>query len=199
MSFSGSKNKFLILEKVWAGSAGIITRRHHSGEKCVGLSVSQDLWRFSERRSEESSLPVEWHQRRRQPAVFGVRPVPLLRLHVASHHVRGSAGRSHQRKHSKNPTDGSWTESDSDVSLWFSPTLIKSSSSSSSSSSVECHRVSVWGVSDGRGLLSVCWSASHHPGQHRSSSGLWEDPLQVLQVSQALPLAGTPVFCVCVW
>lgn len=57
-----------------------------------GSSVRQDLWRFGERRSEESSLRVERHQRRRQPAVSGVRPLPVLRLHVARHHVRRSAG-----------------------------------------------------------------------------------------------------------
>lgn len=47
----------------------------------------------------------------------------------------------------------------------------------------ERHRVVTWCVYDWSGLLAVCWSASHHSGQHRSCSGLWENSLQILQVS----------------
>lgn len=52
------------------------------------------------------------------------------------------------------------------------------------SSTLERHRVLVWCIYDRNGLLSVCWSASYHSGQHRSSSGFWKNPLQILQVSK---------------
>lgn len=47
---------------------------------------------------------------------------------------------------------------------------------------LERHWVSVWSFHDWDSLLSFCWSAPHHPGQHGARSRLWEDPIQVLQV-----------------
>ena len=47
---------------------------------------------------------------------------------------------------------------------------------------VECHWVSVWGLSDRRGLLPVRRTAAHHPGQHRACARVRENPLQILQV-----------------
>ncbi|KAI4795479.1 hypothetical protein KUCAC02_031381 [Chaenocephalus aceratus] len=51
---------------------------------------------FGERRPQEDPVPVERRAGRRQPAVRRLRPLPVLRLHVARHRLRGAAGGGHQ-------------------------------------------------------------------------------------------------------
>lgn len=65
-------------------------------------------------------------------------------------------------------------------SAWF---IHRGSVSPSVWSPVECDRVFVRSLDDGRGILSVRRSAAHYPRQHRTRSGVWENPFQVLQVS----------------
>lgn len=61
---------------------------------------------------------------------------------------------------------------------------------------LECHRVLIWCIYDWSGLLSICWSASHHSGQHRPCAGFWENPLQVLQVCLVLEQLVCDIFII---
>lgn len=54
--------------------------------------------------------------------------------------------------------------------------------------STECHRVSIWGITDGSGILPLRRPAPHYSWQHRACLGVWEDPLQVLQVGSRASL-----------
>lgn len=47
----------------------------------------------------------------------------------------------------------------------------------------ECHRVSVWSFTYWSGVLPLRRPAPHYSRQHRPCLSIWEDPLQVLQVS----------------
>lgn len=61
----------------------------------------QVFWRLDPGyKTKTSSLPVRLH-RCHQPAVSGLLPVPLLCLHVSSHHFRRPAGGGHRGSNSK--------------------------------------------------------------------------------------------------
>ncbi len=76
--------------------------RSSDGSNLVsGVFCQAFWWIVSGCEEEGSTLPVGFH-RCAQPAVFGLFPVPVLRLHVPCYHLRRTAGRSHRGTHSKN-------------------------------------------------------------------------------------------------
>lgn len=73
---------------------------HH--HLCTFFMCHQVFWRpYPRCKTKNSSLPF-WLHRCRQPAVSGLLPVPLLRLHVSCHHFRRPAGGSDRGSNSKN-------------------------------------------------------------------------------------------------
>lgn len=67
---------------------------------CVTL-IEQDIRRSGPGREAEVTVLLERHPGRPQPAVSGLHPVPLLRLHVPCHHIRRAARGGHQGQHSE--------------------------------------------------------------------------------------------------
>lgn len=71
------------------------------GAQLTCSSPPQALWRVDPGREAQSPVVLERLSGRAEPAVPGVLPLPLLRLHVTRHHLRGAAGGGHQRPHSE--------------------------------------------------------------------------------------------------
>lgn len=106
----------------------------------------------------------------------GIFPVPLLCLHVTCHHLWRTARRSNRGTHCKISN-----------TLKYCTRIIQHVQNIAFAFlALECHRVLTRCFYDWSGLLSLCWSASHHSGQHRSCACFWENPLQVLQVCSEL-------------